>query len=29
MNTKNFVHACYCVDTLRLRGMHIGGHAVA
>ena len=22
MNIKNFVHACYCVDTLRLRGVH-------
>ena len=29
MKTKNFVHACYCVDTLSLRGMHIGGHAAA
>ena len=21
-NTKNFVHACYCVDIMRLRGVH-------
>ena len=28
MNKKFFVHACYCVDALRLRGVHTSGHAV-
>ena len=27
MNIKDFVHACYCVNALRLRGVCIRSHA--